>query len=145
GVDVLRLLLHEAHVVEGAAVHGRVVLVQRQVVVPRAEVDVLRVRLPDDAHTERLGVETGGGAHVAHLERHVAQAADPYGGHARASTGLARRPQRTRVQPRQRTRRPRGRPQPSEAAKVVPPIWRLALMSGASEAKSTSRTDTRTR
>src|SRR5262245_40920807 len=58
---------------------------EREVVVPGAEVDVLRVRTPHHSHVEVLPVERRRGADVAHAKRHVpepANAARRLGHHA---------------------------------------------------------------
>src|SRR4030095_13133219 len=78
----------EAEGVEAPAGAGRVVVVQRQVVAPRAQVDVVRVGLPHDAHAERVAVEAGREADVAHLEGQVTEPAHGRHAHAAPSSRL---------------------------------------------------------
>src|SRR5262245_17259366 len=84
-MDLVRRADHEAQVIERAATSDVGCLMQREVVVPGAQVDVLRVGAPHDPHAEVLLVEGARGADVAHAERDVAEPADAARslGHAR--------------------------------------------------------------
>src|SRR5207248_10678006 len=81
----------------------------RQVVAPRAEIHVLSVGLPHDAHAEGLRVEARRGVHVAHPERQVAEAADPHDGRAHETRFYWAASRPATLRPRRRAARERGR------------------------------------
>src|SRR5439155_654584 len=96
------------------------ILVQRQVVAPRAEIHVLSVGLPHDAHAEGLRVEARRGVHVAHPERQVAEAADPHDGRAHGTRFYWAAPGPATLRPKRGARsarwgRSRTRPRPCAA------------------------------
>src|SRR5215467_7428809 len=81
----LGALDHEAQMIELLILRRRAIArerVQREIIAPGREIDVFRVRLPDDLHAEAVAIKILRAADVAHFERHVAQSFDASdGGH----------------------------------------------------------------